>query len=310
MPCLRYGNKHYFCFRILKELIVRIFTEIVRLMKMRMTNPQRWINGIGDKERCDAVISLSILPSRFKHFEPTLNSLTDQSLLPEKIILNLPKTFKRDKTNYVIPEYVKQHPLIDINWIEEDMGPATKLLPTLDLYKNNPDKLIIVLDDDQIYPKGLVENYVKWSKELPDSAMTLSGWTVPNSFDHGDKKQIYGAIVRVYRRDTSIKTPVRVDCLQGAASFAVKPKMFDGGVFDFANAPKEAFFVDDIWLSGNLSRNHVSVHVVPAPFRFGRFVELSQSTEVSLSKTVNMDNSNNNTLYKYFEKEWWSLTSK
>tara|TARA_Y100000310_G_C20642348_1_gene794663 strand:- start:914 stop:1789 length:876 start_codon:yes stop_codon:yes gene_type:complete len=286
---------------------VRIIKELTRLVQIRHTNPKKWIDRIEGKEKSDAVISLSILPARFKHFAPTLNSITDQTVLPEKIIINLPKTFRRDKTNYEIPDYVKAHPLIHINWIEEDMGPATKILPTLNLFKDEADKLIIVLDDDQIYPKGMVENYVKNSKDLPDAAMTLSGWTVPASFDHADKVQLYGGIVRFYRRDNSVKKAVRVDCLQGAASFAVKPKLFDSRVFDFKNAPKEAFFVDDIWLSGNLSRNNSPVYVVPAPFRFGRFVSLRQSTAVSLSRTVNSDNTNNNTLYRYFENDWWSL---
>lgn len=286
---------------------MRIVNEVIRLFQMRHTSPQKWIAKTEKRKRSKAVISLSVLPARFKHFEPTLNSITDQSLLPEKIVINLPRYFKRDKTNYEIPEYVKSHPLIHINWIEEDLGPATKILPTMDLYKDDPDKLIIVLDDDQIYPKGMVENYVYHSQRLPNAAMTLSGWTVPEGFDHGNKVQIYGAIVRVYRRDTSIREPKRVDCLQGAASFAVKPKLFDGRVYDFENAPKEAFFVDDIWLSGNLAWNKSPVYVVPAPFRFGRFVSLRQSTKVSLSKTVNSDNTNNNKLYRFFEKDWWSL---
>ncbi len=290
-----------------KFIEVRILKELLRLTRVRHTQPQTWINKIGQKPSSKAVISLSILPARFKHFEPTLNSITDQSVLPEEIIINLPRHFKRDKTNYEIPDYVTNHPLIRINWIEEDMGPATKVLPTLDLFKDDPDKLIIVLDDDQIYSKGMVENYVKNSELLPDAALTLSGWTVPKSFDHGDKVQLYGAIVRAYRLDNSVKEPVRVDCLQGAASFAVKPKLFDQRVFDFETAPKEAFFVDDIWLSGNLAWCKSPVYVVPAPFRFGRFVSLRQSTKVSLSRTVNSDNSNNNTLYRYFEKEWWSL---
>lgn len=286
---------------------VRIISEVWRLLLLRNTKPERWIGTIEGKKKSKAVISLSVLPARFKHLEPTLSSITDQTLLPEKIIINLPRNFKRDKSNYVIPDYVNNHPLVEINWIEHDMGPATKILPTIEKFKNEPERLIIVLDDDQIYPHGLVENFVKNSEELPDAAMTMSGWVVPKSFDHGDKKQIYGAIVRIYRRDNSINKPVRVDCLQGASSFAVKPKFFDNRVFDFDNAPKEAFFVDDIWLSGNLARNQCPVYVVPAPFRFGRFVSLRQSTRVSLSQTVNLDNANNNTLYKYFEKDWWSM---
>jgi len=286
---------------------MRWLTEIIRLYRLRYSKPSVWINKMNGKVQSKALISLSVLPTRFNGLKPTLNSLTDQSVLPAKIIINLPKAFDRDRSEYVIPRYVMDHPLVEINWIPKDLGPATKLLPTLELYKHDPDQLIIVLDDDQIYSKQMVENYIAYAKILPNAAMTLSGWTVPKTFDHADKHQIYGAIVRIYRRDTSVNSPVQVDCLQGAASFAVKPKLFDERVFDFANAPKEAFYVDDIWLSGNLSRTKSAVYVVPAPFRFGRFVSLRQSTKVGLSSTVNSDNSNNNTLYQYFEKEWWSL---
>ena len=255
------------------------------------------------------MISLSVLPSRFKGILPTINSLTDQSVLPEKIIINLPRYFKRDKTNYEIPQYIHEHPLIELNWIEEDMGPATKLLPTISRYEKQPERLIIVVDDDQIYPRDLVSNYVENEKLLPDVAMTLSGWTVPRSFDHADKKQQYGGIVRFYRTDNSVNKPEQVDCLQGAASFAVKPKFFNKNVYDFANAPGEAFFVDDIWISGNLALTKTPVYVIPAPFRFGRFVSLRQSSQFGLSNSVNADNTNNNVLYKYFENKWWSLNS-
>ncbi len=286
---------------------MRFIKEIWRLWSLRLSEYTHWIKGIEKKKRSNAVISLSVLPSRFKGLKPTLNSLTDQSLLPEKIIINLPQNFERDQSEYDIPYFVEKHPLVEINWIEKDLGPATKLLPTLDLYKDEPDKLIIIVDDDQIYPQGMVENYVKNSEHLSDAAMTLSGWTVPKTFDHGDKVQRYGGIVRFYRVDNSVKEPEQVDCLQGAASFAVKPKLFDGRVFDFESAPREAFFVDDIWVSGNLAWSKSPVYVVPAPFRFGRFVSLRQSTQFGLSSTANSDNTNNNLLYKYFENDWWSL---
>lgn len=285
----------------------RLINETARLMELRASNPQKWINKTKGKNRSTAVISMSVLPSRFEGLKPTLNSLTDQSVLPEKIIINLPRFFKRDQSNYEIPDFVRHHPLVQINWIDEDLGPATKLLPALNMYEAEPDKLIIVVDDDQIYSRQMIENYIHHAEQLPDAALTLSGWTVPESFNHANKVQIYGAIVRVYRKDTSIKQPMRVDCLQGAASFAVRPKLFDDRVFNFENAPKEAFFVDDIWISGNLSRTGSAVYVIPAPFRFGRFVSLRQSTKFGLSTTVNATHDNNNGLYRFFENDWWSI---
>ncbi|MEQ9467184.1 MAG: hypothetical protein RLN88_07195 [Ekhidna sp.] len=287
----------------------RYINEISRLFQIRNSRPEKWIKRLDGKPTSEAVISMSVLPSRFKGLVPTINSLTDQTVLPEKIMIDLPRYFKRDQTEYEIPGYIHDHPLVEINWIDEDMGPATKLLPTVDFYEHNPDRLIIVVDDDQIYARGMVENYLVYEKKLPDAALTLSGWTVPDTFDHGDKAQKYGGIVRFYRKDTSVNEPVRVDCLQGAASFAVKPKFFNGQIFDFANAPKEAFYVDDIWVSGNLARTKTPVYVIPAPFRFGRFVSIRQSSQFGLSSSANADNTNNNTLYKYFENQWWSMNS-
>ncbi|MEP1118431.1 hypothetical protein [Ekhidna sp.] len=276
---------------------------------MRSTKSDRWTLRVNSKERSKAVVSMSVLPSRFKGILPTLNSLTDQSVLPEKIIINLPKRFKRDKSDYKIPEYVSVHPLVEINWIEEDLGPATKLLPTISYYHKELNRLIIVVDDDQIYPKQLVENYLEKEKDFPDAAMTLSGWRVPGTFNHSDKEQLYGGIVRFYRSDNSVKRPTQVDCLQGAASFAVKPRFFNKNVFEFDNAPNEAFYVDDIWLSGNLTLTNTPVYVVPGPFRFGRFVSLRQSSKFGLSNSANADNSNNNKLYEYFKEHWWSINN-
>ena len=150
---------------------------------------------------------------------------------------------------------------------------------------------------------------MRHEQQLPNAAMTLSGWTVPDSYNHADKEQRYGGIVRFYRKDTSVSEPIRVDCLQGAASFAVKPKFFDKKVFDFDSAPDEAFFVDDIWVSGNLARSKTPIYVIPAPFRFGWFVSLRQSSRFGLSSSANADNTNNNTLYKYFKNQWWSMNS-
>lgn len=287
----------------------RYLKEISRLFQIRHSRPDRWIRQMEGKDQSSAIVSMSVLPSRFKGLLPTINSLTDQSVLPEKIVINLPRFFKRDKTDFEIPEYVENHPLIEINWIENDLGPATKLLPTIEFYEHNPDRLIVVVDDDQIYSREMVENYVRHEQQLPNAAMTLSGWTVPDSYNHADKEQRYGGIVRFYRKDTSVSEPIRVDCLQGAASFAVKPKFFDKKVFDFDSAPEEAFFVDDIWVSGNLARTKTPVYIIPAPFRFGRFVSVRQSTQFGLSSSVNADNTNNNTLYKYFKNQWWSMNS-
>ena len=39
------------------------------------------------------------------------------------------------------------------------MGPATKLIPTLEV-ETDPDTIIVVIDDDTVYPRHLLESIV------------------------------------------------------------------------------------------------------------------------------------------------------
>jgi len=287
--------------------MISFLKETTRFLMVQYFRPSFFHKKTLAKKRSKVVISLTTLPSRIDGVKSTINSLTNQSVLPEKIILNLPKISKREKVGYQVPSFLKNHPLVFINEVEEDLGPATKLLPTLKLYEDEPDKLIVVLDDDQIYPKKIVGNYQQQSISFSNSALTLCGWTVPKNFKHKDRVQIYGALVRLFRKDNSIKEALQVDCLQGASSYAVKPKLFDASVFDYSTAPKEAFFVDDIWFSGQLAKKNIAVHIVPIASRFGRLRSIKQYYEESLSRQANNGGHNNNVLYQYFKQYWWSL---
>lgn len=284
--------------------MLRFFSEVFRFLKLQYIG--KTIPNHAKRNR-NVVISLTTLPSRIEGLKYTINSLMDQTVLPDKVILNLPKLSKREKISYRIPDYIRNNPIIFVNHVDKDLGPATKLLPTLISYETDPEKLIIVLDDDQIYPKQLVENYLVQSKKHPDAALTLCGWYLPKDLKHNEREQIYGAIVRTYRRDNSIKEVRQVDCLQGASSYAVKPKLFDKNVFDYTNSPEEAFYVDDIWFSGHLAKRNIQVMVVPISSRFGRLRSIKQFYNESLSKKINSDGSNNDVMYRYFKNEWWSL---
>ena len=99
-------------------------------------------------------VSLTTLPSRIDNIDETIKSIENQTLLPNKIFLNLPYKFKR------FPEYQftdKQLLKFRNNKIEisrcEDFGPGTKLMGSINKIKNNYD-CVILIDDDHIYHKG------------------------------------------------------------------------------------------------------------------------------------------------------------
>jgi hypothetical protein len=110
------------------------------------------------------------LTSIFKNQEmlfKTLQSLVNQTLLPNKIFLYLseePSFFDNGFRNKIITNKKLLHLLqtnqdiIQIKW-GKDIGPYGKLIPLLK-EKWNEDCIIITVDDDTIYDKNLIENLV------------------------------------------------------------------------------------------------------------------------------------------------------
>jgi hypothetical protein len=113
------------------------------------------------------IISLTSIPSRINNIEDTIKSLIEQTLKPEKIILNIPKKYNFrfnssiEDTNLkeILNKYIDK---ITINYIENDYGPGTKLLG---LFKNNiiksysKDTFIVLVDDDLIYKPYMLEYF-------------------------------------------------------------------------------------------------------------------------------------------------------
>ena len=107
------------------------------------------------------VISFTTSPSRIEKIKPMIDSIINQSLKPNLILLNIAEIFPRTGERYIIPDFVKNN--VTINRIEKDLGPATKLIPTITYLKNNNydenDTFIIYLDDDIRYSNNMISTY-------------------------------------------------------------------------------------------------------------------------------------------------------
>ena len=84
------------------------------------------------------IISLTTIPSKFDNLHITIDSIIHQTLLPSKIIINIPKKYNfrmnnssidMKKINAFKAKYSNYN--IFINLINEDYGPGTKLLGLL-----------------------------------------------------------------------------------------------------------------------------------------------------------------------------------
>lgn len=229
--------------------------------------------------RKKTVVSLSTIPPRFDKLAPTLLALLKQSLPADEIHLYIPKTYKR------FPEHVFSVPSvpegISVKVVDEDFGPATKVLPCAQAHWGT-DTRIIYCDDDRLPPSNWLAAFASASDRRPDDVIVASG-------DSGDKYGFDGAItekrplvigksrrdLRYYaarfrqkileiatlsKRPKPARYPFRqsgyLDFAHGLGGVSIKPEFLAKEDFEI---PKVVWAVDDIWLSGAYERKGIGI---------------------------------------------------
>ena len=240
------------------------------------------------------VVSLTTIPSRLSRLRPTLNSLLTQDYPPTAIYLAVPRQSVREGKPYRMPGWLADYPAITVIDSERDWGPASKLLPALLAERECPDTLVITVDDDNIYPREMVGTFVTFSQRLPDAALCFRGHVVAGRWK--ESRAVFG---------TRVSAPTRMDIVTGCGGILVKPRFFDGAVFDYDGAPPSAFFVDDIWISGHLARRGVRRYLVPSPAAFVYLGTLSTWFTPGLDKDANGRGSrHNDIMLDHFRSSW------
>ncbi|MBW2384058.1 MAG: glycosyltransferase family 2 protein [Deltaproteobacteria bacterium] len=272
--------------------------ELIRFVYLHRASARACVRRYERASRSDVpdrvVVSLTTIPDRIDRIRPTLNSLLDQTRRPDAIYLNLPNESRREGRGYELPAFLTEYGPVHVIDCGEDMGPATKLLPTLAREKE-PDTRIVVTDDDQIYPRNMIETLVDWNQKLPEAVVCARGFCVPAGF-------------RIHARNTqlgeNLGQPEPIEIIQGSGSYLVRSRYFSEDVFDYSAAPKEAFFQDDIWFSAHLARRGIERFVVPFDNCYTRIASWSARNTVSLWGGENRDGRVDETMLSYFQDAW------
>ena len=120
-------------------------------------------------------ISLTTIPSRMDNIRPLVDSLLQQTLDIDGVILNIPHYSIRFKSDYSIPDYLQNyHPKLKINRCK-DYGPGTKLLGALETIHFNKQDVIIIVDDDRMIDKNLSYNLYEEYKQHSESIISNFG---------------------------------------------------------------------------------------------------------------------------------------
>ena len=241
------------------------------------------------------IVSLSTVPGRINNLRATIRSLLKQTRPPDEIILAVPEFSIREKRPYVVPEYLLRLPRLRILSSRRDWGPATKFIPVIreELAAGRLDTLIIVVDDDRVYPRDALETYLHYNQQLPGAALCFRGAAMPRTLDWRDARMI---------KASELRQPEAVAVITGCGSYLIQPRFFDESLWDYSRAPQGAFFMDDIWISGCLTRRKVQKYVVPASAMM-RSVRQQRRT-LSLHDVPNGRQHNNNETIAFFGDAW------
>jgi len=165
--------------------------------------------------------------------------------------------------------------ILTVQFIDDDWGPATKLIGAL-LLEKDPSTVIITLDDDMVYNRDTV----KWlsTHMQPDIALSF-GCEMWNS-------DMSGFIAFNTYTNFYMTTPrVCEGWLIGWAAIAYHVSSFGDDIYTFIQSlPAGCFNNDDMWLSGYIARHGVTRIYAPSVLRH---VKHARNVDLSLSTIVN-----------------------
>lgn len=283
---------------------------------VRRTNSSDLVQGLNDTMNSRngtlprVAVAFTSLPKRLhKHVRPLLRVLKEQAYLPDVIYASIPKSANRadNGTDYNIPKWLQDDPLVTILRPELDYGPATKLIPALKAERElgYEDTRIVTVDDDNEggWSRQSLLNLVAYSFIFRNAAIGLTGWNVTCMVSDarcGEESGVgqrqfrdrwYNFVksaedyachtLRDYREDYFAncigaikKSHVGyVDVLEGYKGVLYQPWMFGSEVESIFEAPDWFQRVDDVWFSGWLGVKGVDRLVVSPSISEGDAVE-------------------------------------
>jgi len=282
-----------------KRLLLVIRNVGARRRQVRFIRETLSAHAVPDNRR--VIASLSTLPGRINNLTPMIRSLLKQTRPPDEIILAVPEFSIREKRPYMVPDHVLHLPRLRILRCEKDWGPATKFIPVVqeELAAGRGETLIMVVDDDRVYPRDAMETYIHYNQQLPGATLCFRGAAMPRTLDWRDATMIKG---------NELREPHSVAVMTGCGSYLIQPTFFDESLWDYSKAPEAAFYMDDIWISGWLARRNVKRYAVPTSTMM-RSVWRQRRT-LTLHDVPNGRQHNNNETIAFFRDSWDVFASR
>lgn len=211
------------------------------------------------------VVSFTTMPHHVDKLGDTIDSLLAQTMLPDAIYLNLPLGVnRRTNQSYEILPYLSERYGIDGKKTPfkilrcEDVGPLTKLVPTL-LEEPDPETMVITVDSDKIYDPLTVSTLVWRSFHDPRAAFGLCGWSF---FWQPPPMEVVPVYIPWSLR---LQAGRSVDVLQACCGNIYRRGHFPD--MDLLRNPhRKCFTTDDLWIAAYLGlRSRIQRVLIDTP---------------------------------------------
>ena len=139
----------------------------VEFLKMLscLLNDNQYVAPIKEKQKIiiddTLIVSFTSWTKRIQYCKHTVDLMMKQTLLPNKIILNLAEEEFPNKMNDLPDDLVKEainNNIFEIYWVKENTTVWKKIIPTMNRF---PNDLVFSIDDDIEYPSNYIEEMYK-----------------------------------------------------------------------------------------------------------------------------------------------------
>lgn len=155
----------------IKNIVLRVESSFCKMymLILKFINRKKYRNKSHNSEEL-IIVSLTSWKMRINSVGRTIESILHNSVIPDKIVLNL-SSLEFPQKELDLPQdlidFIEKGKL-ELSWQPDNTKAFKKFIPTLKKY---PNDVIIAIDDDFIYPRGFIEMFIEMHKKYADNPL-------------------------------------------------------------------------------------------------------------------------------------------
>lgn len=224
----------------------------------------------------DVVVSLTSYGTRLNELQYTLFSLIDQTVKPEKIIVNLAQ-----KDFDSIPTKLKTFEKFGVSFVKtEDLKSYKKLIPTLN---TNPDKCIVTADDDLYYPRTWLEKL--WIAHQKNPKNIICHLTAKIQYEENN---LFPYVTWPYNKEAT--EPSLKNLILSGCGTLFPPKSLYKDITEITLFQKLSPAADDIWDYFMAYLNKTKIEQIPDSYINVKYVNPYREYGLEVGQTLTQIN--------------------